>query len=529
MPNDLATPQTQWFTGSTTKAFTASAVAQLIRDQSIFPGLAWSTPLSEIIRDEFVLQDGYASTHITLEDALSHRSGMPRHDLSYGSEGESSETIVRNLRHLPTTAEPRTEWQYCNLMYAAVGRCLESLTKMPLEKILRQNFWKPLGMQSTTFNVSEAANPTNGPSRLARGYFWDSSRAVYVPDQYVDLLPIAGAGATISTVEDYALWMKALLAAASGHDNTSSPISPSMFRDLVTPRSVITSPGSDEDIDSVTTPPLYSLGWLSTKLLNEAIVTHDGGLTGFGAFVCLVPGRDYGIVMMGNTAGTSNVAESVIASRLLVSLLRGKEAETTAQIEVQAVFKRTMQVHSPSWTGKQIVQEEDNSFDALDSSYFSDESSSHSPNTKLPFPGGNNASATITGVYSHPAYGIFNLTFASSVDEANNGTLTLETYLYPRTWPVKLVFTHTSHTVFHLATYSIHGLSDDVLGIKWEDTVLERYPIQQKAVFELDLYGKKVACVGLEMEPSMVDAAAAKRSKGKEMAWKDGMIWFEKL
>lgn len=42
--------------------------------------LDWTTPIAQIIPADFVLADPWATEHITLEDALSHRTGLPRHD-----------------------------------------------------------------------------------------------------------------------------------------------------------------------------------------------------------------------------------------------------------------------------------------------------------------------------------------------------------------------------------------------------------------------------------------------------------------
>lgn len=47
--------------------------------------LDWTTPISQIIPDDFVLSDAWATEHLTLEDALSHRTGLPRHDKSSAS------------------------------------------------------------------------------------------------------------------------------------------------------------------------------------------------------------------------------------------------------------------------------------------------------------------------------------------------------------------------------------------------------------------------------------------------------------
>ena len=114
-----------------------------------------------------VLQDDHATTHTTIEDALSHRSGVPRHDLAWGQPDSSPSSVTKILRYLPMTAEPRTTFQYCNIMYAVVTGLLEKLTGLKLETILRQNFWEPLGMASTSFGGFNVQN------KLARGYYWN--------------------------------------------------------------------------------------------------------------------------------------------------------------------------------------------------------------------------------------------------------------------------------------------------------------------------------------------------------------------
>ncbi|KAL5588195.1 hypothetical protein FOVSG1_013331 [Fusarium oxysporum f. sp. vasinfectum] len=52
------TPETLWYTASTTKAQTSPTLAHLI-DSGNYPALAngWSTTISTIIHDDFVLQD----------------------------------------------------------------------------------------------------------------------------------------------------------------------------------------------------------------------------------------------------------------------------------------------------------------------------------------------------------------------------------------------------------------------------------------------------------------------------------------
>ncbi|KAI8274336.1 Penicillin-binding protein 4 [Colletotrichum sp. SAR11_240] len=92
-----ATPHTLFYTGSTTKSFTAAGLSLLVDNST---SLTWTTPVSRVL-DDFVLSDAWATAHITLEDALSHRTGYPRHDLA------SSAMTAREMgRHLQVPHEP---------------------------------------------------------------------------------------------------------------------------------------------------------------------------------------------------------------------------------------------------------------------------------------------------------------------------------------------------------------------------------------------------------------------------------------
>ncbi|CZT15105.1 uncharacterized protein RCC_01003 [Ramularia collo-cygni] len=105
-PNVAATADTLWFTGSTTKAFVGAAAAGiLVQDKEKYPDVKWSTPLSKLLPGDFLLSKDYETSHTTLEDAVSHRSGLPAHDLAYGWNNASSLDIIRKMRHLPLSQQ----------------------------------------------------------------------------------------------------------------------------------------------------------------------------------------------------------------------------------------------------------------------------------------------------------------------------------------------------------------------------------------------------------------------------------------
>lgn len=75
------TSDTLFDIASCSKAFTAIAVALLV-ESTDFPDLKWDSVMSELLPDEFVLSSPEATKEVTVEDILSHRSGLPGHVLS---------------------------------------------------------------------------------------------------------------------------------------------------------------------------------------------------------------------------------------------------------------------------------------------------------------------------------------------------------------------------------------------------------------------------------------------------------------
>lgn len=439
---------------------------------------------------------------------------MPRHDLIYGQPNDTPSSIVRRMRYLPMTAEPRTMWQYCNLMFVVMTDLIETITGAKLETIFHDNIWKPLGMSSTTFTIPSDVSER---SRLARGYYWNASEGEispstvdgqYIAEPYLDLLPISGAGATISTVNDYALWMRALLNAAGDEESriASSPISHDLFRDLVSPRAIITDTLDDEESPERIMPALYALGWITVDFLGTRLVAHDGGLTGFGTDLYLIPSKSYGIVTMGNTAGTSNIAGSLIVERLLLRKLGSSDAQMKGILSLRKSLLDTRKATLHS-AGRRFIRKQCSTKEQI-----LVQQSNHIP---LPVP-----LEQLAGSYSHPGYGSINVTLATTATGTSEHDRVLQGIFYPRTWPIKIQLLHISGTLFSLKAYQSHGIGDIVSGegIVWEEVG------DSLAVFEFGLDGETVKMVGVELEESMVEMA---EEKG-EAHWREGMIWFGK-
>ena len=410
-------------------------------------------------------------------------------------------------------------------MYGVVTDLLETLTGLKLETILREKFWGPLGMASTSFSgpISE--------SRLARGYYWNPeqddssttmaispSKSQYFPEVYWNLSDASGAGATISSVKDYALWVKALLGTANATKprNASSPINYALYREILTPRTIRQS--LDPNGTDFLPPRLYALGWGIISINGHTIVGHNGGLPGFGTNVFFLPDDGYGIVTMGNTDVSSNLVGSIIASVLLKRKLGLSTEETTsAENSLSAAFSDS-HVHQ----GRHHHRNGEN--DGVGVPRSQDPDPSPPPpdwppatTANLPLPG---AISDFAGMYTHPAYGVLNFTVSIS-SETSSGGRPGSSFLYglptlTRALNYALELHHVTDTLFTARVMLQHGLDPEVV---WE------HIISVRAVFKFGLSGEVVETLGIELEEEMVQAA---RRKGGKF-WKEGMIWFEKM
>ncbi|KAJ6785600.1 hypothetical protein PWT90_00472 [Aphanocladium album] len=309
LPDVKATPDTLYFGGSTSKAFAAAALAHLI-DGKNYTALAdgWSTTISSIIREDFVMYEDWSTEHLTLEDAASHRTGMPRHDAVLFIRHDDGSPVttaqqVRNLRYLKPSARPRTTWQYCNYMYTVLGYVTEYLTGKWLGDVLRESIWAPLGMTATFGDTKDAVA---APEHLAAGYYWDREAKRFVEMPVESTKESGGAGLVISTVADYTKWARCLL-------NQAAPFSKATHADLRTPRMLTGHLEGGKMGDGDLT---YGLGWEKKTYHGEVVIKHGGTELAYSTQLYMIPRLRYAVIAMANS-GLANSAEDEIVWRLI--------------------------------------------------------------------------------------------------------------------------------------------------------------------------------------------------------------------
>lgn len=284
-----------------TKSFVAAAVSLLVDDES-YPDVKWSTPVSQLLRNDFVLSDSRYTEMVTIEDILSHRSGLPDQDDScYGIYSDNTDTpksVTRKLRHLPLSAPLRTKYQYCNIMYVVAVHLVETLTGKTFMDFLRTRIWVPLDMKDSYFGLGDV-EAHGVVDRLAKGYAWDKEKGEYFDVDWPVQPEAAGAGEMKSTCGDFAKWLRCMI-------DRSGPISEAGHEELMKPRTIV-----DDLPNPFWSQEMYALGWSVYTYHGETIAEHGGCTNGFGSKMIYLPGKKWGVAILANTMTAGSAHEKI--------------------------------------------------------------------------------------------------------------------------------------------------------------------------------------------------------------------------
>ena len=317
------TPQTPFMLASTSKAFTALAVMQLVEtgqidlDAPVQAYLPW-----------FRVADEDASKAITIRELLNHTSGLSRatgernHEADAQDEG-ALERGVRSLATAELVAAPGERFEYSNANYDTLGMVVQALSGMPFSQYLETNVFGPLGMTHSHGTV-EAARADG----LSDGFYpwWGSDwRPINVT-----LPRTGGPSATMFvSIEDMGHALMAHL--DGGTYEGRSVLSPAGIAAMQTPGA------KSDDFHA------YGMGWYirpywemldiskpaTPAYAMPALVEHDGDWANARTYVGLVPSQGWGfaVLLNGNDETWPDRLTSVSSS--LLSILAGKEAVGT--------------------------------------------------------------------------------------------------------------------------------------------------------------------------------------------------------
>jgi CubicO group peptidase (beta-lactamase class C family) len=294
--------------GSSTKAFTTFTLGTLVDQGKV----DWDKPVRNYI-PWFRLYDAPAGERLTPRDLVTHRSGLPRHDLVwYNNKTASREDLVRALAFLAPTADLREKWQYNNLMFLTAGYLVETITGQSWEEAVRRLVFAPLGMARSNFSVLESQKDKD----FAFPYDERDGKIVKIP--FRDITTVGPAGSINSSVNEMSRWVTVHI--NGGKLGDKQVIGADTLADLHKPYMTTGGVSTRPDI----TAPDYALGWMVDNYRGHGRVHHGGNIDGFSAMVSLWPNDGLGFVVLTNKNGTG-LTELLI--RTAADRILGLEAE----------------------------------------------------------------------------------------------------------------------------------------------------------------------------------------------------------
>ena len=306
------TTKTLFAIGSSTKSFTVTSLG-VLADQG---KLDWDKPVREYLAD-FRLWDQFATERMTPRDLVTHRSGLPRHDMVWYNSGFSRKEVFERLRYLEPSKDFRTTFQYQNLMFLTAGYLAAHIADMPWEDHVRKAVFTPLGMSSSNFSVTESQKTAD----YSLPYSVVKEEIKEIPFRNIDL--VGPAGSINSNVEDMAKYVMMHM------DHGKGVLSAKNANQMQAPQMSISGPGNDKELGAQS----YGMGFFVTSYRGHYLVHHGGNIDGFSALVTFMPQDNIGMVILTNQNGS--VVPTVVSYNVYDRLLGLDQIDWTKRLKEQ--------------------------------------------------------------------------------------------------------------------------------------------------------------------------------------------------
>ncbi|MGH9863563.1 MAG: serine hydrolase [Candidatus Acidiferrales bacterium] len=296
------TPQTLFAIGSITKSFTVTAMGMLVDEGK----LEWDRPVREFL-PEFRLNDPVASERMTPRDLVTHRSGLPRHDLLWYNAGFTRREMVERLRYLEPSKDFRSTYQYNNLMFMTAGYLVGQRAGMSWEDFVRRRIFQPLAMTSSNFSVRDSEKSPD----FAQPYEKVKEEVKLVPFRVID--EIAPAGSINSSADAMSRYL--LMHSNGGQLGEQRLLSDNNSTQMQSPQMVIPGWLRFKEVGHSS----YGMAFTIGTYRGLKTVAHGGAIDGFLALLTFMPQEKIGAVVLTNLG--SHLATSVLAYNIYDRLL----------------------------------------------------------------------------------------------------------------------------------------------------------------------------------------------------------------
>ncbi|KAF9344127.1 hypothetical protein BGX26_004756 [Mortierella sp. AD094] len=309
--SDPFTVETRMPIASLTKAFTAATVGELVGEGKV----DWdTTPVSKYL-PEFELQDPVFTSQLTLQDLLSHRTGLPSTELAWYWNTEPRRELIKRLKYIKSGSKLRSQVQYSNVMYAVAGEAVANVAGIPFEDLVREKVIKPLGLSNTGFSAVEMIEHPNYALPYEAESFEDAQNGKFKQLPLDNMATAFAAGGDMySNVLDLVRWGQAIM--NLGELDGKQVLNKDSVMEILSGQSIFSKTRRTSEF----APTLaYGVGWLLDTYKGNIMYHHAGHNPGFISKLVLLPDSELVIAHLANidTARLPVYSPYYIADKLL--------------------------------------------------------------------------------------------------------------------------------------------------------------------------------------------------------------------
>jgi CubicO group peptidase (beta-lactamase class C family) len=293
--------------GSCTKAFTSAILGQLQDEDKLSLD---DSPIKYI--PELRFYNDEMNNNIIIKDLMSHRTGLPRHDISwYFFPSNDRDSIMERIAYQEPFTGVRKTWYYNNFMFLTQGVIAERITSKSWEENVKERFFDPLGMARSNVSIDELELSDNA----ALGYKLTKGDKIKKLDYY-HIAGMSPAGSINSSVKEMSNWLITWI--NNGKFNNNEIIPAGYRREAISSQMVIGAALPDSEFPDMHMAN-YGYGWMLSSYRGHYRVTHGGAIDGFTADVTFYPSDSVGIVVLCNQNGSSvpGLVRNTVADRML--------------------------------------------------------------------------------------------------------------------------------------------------------------------------------------------------------------------
>ena len=329
------TPKTLFAIASITKSFTVTDLGMLIDEGKG----GWDQPVRTVF-PAFKLYDPVLTEQITLRDLVTHRSGLPRHDMVWYSSDFSRDDLIRRLQFLEPNKPLRATFQYNNLMFMTAGYIAGLLDGRSWEDSARARVLQPLGMEMTTFSLRTLQNSPDFALPYQKGHDLKAElKQMPFEATCPDTCALGPAGELNSNAEDMSHYL--MFHMNNGKYNGKQLLSATNSAQMQTPQMTIAGEPDYSELGETS----YGMGFFISTYRGHKRIEHGGNLDGFSSLFTFLPEEKIGVVVLTNLDETPlpdviafNVIDRLLgmeqvpwSKRFLDQEVGGKQAEQEAK------------------------------------------------------------------------------------------------------------------------------------------------------------------------------------------------------